>query len=368
MRILITGVCGFVGSSLARGILESNEGVELYGIDNYKRLGAWNNFSILKKSHVKVRHGDIRIAADIDDLPRCDVVIDAAAMPSVLAGLDGDATPRQLLQSNLGGTINQLEYCRRNGSTFILLSSSRVYSIGELGRLRISSFVAELQNGYRMDRFEPTGHLPFGITKEGIQETFSTEPPLSLYGCSKRASELLALEYREQFGFPVWINRCGVLAGSGQFGHPGQGIVAYWIHAYREGRKLCYIGFNGQGHQVRDVLHPHDLVELINCQIHANGGSAHLPHLVNVGGGQSNSFSLAELNRWCANRFPSHSSGLPESIPETRPCDLPWVVLDCRLAQQHWNWSPKTTAKEIFEEIATFAEDNPDWLSRFEID
>ena len=51
-----------------------------------------------------------------------------------------------------------------------------------------------------------------GISEKGISESFSTEPPLSLYGASKRCAELLAMEYGDAFGFPVWINRCGVLS------------------------------------------------------------------------------------------------------------------------------------------------------------
>ena len=42
--------------------------------------------------------------------------------------------------------------------------------------------------------------------------------------------ETLALEYGEAFGLPVLINRCGVLAGAGQFGRTDQGIFAYWIN------------------------------------------------------------------------------------------------------------------------------------------
>ena len=49
---------------------------------------------------------------------------------------------------------------------------------------------------------------------------------MSLYGATKLASEQLALEYGSTYGFPVWINRCGVLAGAGQFGRADQGIFA----------------------------------------------------------------------------------------------------------------------------------------------
>jgi CDP-paratose 2-epimerase len=61
------------------------------------------------------------------------------------------------------------------------------------------------------------------------------------------------------FDFPVHVNRCGVLAGAGQFGKADQGIFAFWVHSYRNKRPLKFIGFDGAGHQVRDCLHPSDL-------------------------------------------------------------------------------------------------------------
>lgn len=63
-----------------------------------------------------------------------------------------------------------------------------------------------------------------GLLAAGISERFSTEAPISLYSSTKLASEVLSQEYGQTFGFPVWINRCGVLAGAGQFGKADQGI------------------------------------------------------------------------------------------------------------------------------------------------
>ncbi|MFN9294352.1 MAG: hypothetical protein ACK6EB_40235, partial [Planctomyces sp.] len=54
---------------------------------------------------------------------------------------------------------------------------------------------------------------PVGFSEQGISEEYSTVAPVSLYGATKLASEALALEYGCTFDFPVWINRCGVLAG-----------------------------------------------------------------------------------------------------------------------------------------------------------
>ena len=89
MRVLITGICGFVGSSLAECLLERLEGLTVVGIDNLMRPGAETNRRRMHSLGVEFVHGDLRSASDIAALPSCDWVIDAAANPSVLAGLYG---------------------------------------------------------------------------------------------------------------------------------------------------------------------------------------------------------------------------------------------------------------------------------------
>ncbi len=87
MKVLITGVCGFVGSSLAESLLERRAGISIWGIDNLLRPGSESNRNKLRKLGVHFVHGDIRVASDFESLPAVDWVIDAAANPSVLAGV-----------------------------------------------------------------------------------------------------------------------------------------------------------------------------------------------------------------------------------------------------------------------------------------
>jgi CDP-paratose 2-epimerase len=349
MRILITGMCGFVGSTLTRAWVESRVGHTLYGLDNLIRPGSQTNREALCRLGVAVFHGDIRLASDFATLPGVDWVIDAAANPSVLAGVDGNTSSRQLVEHNLLGTLNTLEYCRSHNAGLILLSTSRVYSIAELANVRLEA----VDGAFRpiLDQ-----HIA-GLSEHGVSEGFSTEAPRSLYGTCKLASEQLALEYGAAFGFPVWINRCGLLAGPGQFGRPDQGIFAYWIHSWARRRQTAYIGFGGTGHQVRDCLHPRDLVPLIDHQMSMS--SEKKRRVLNVSGGIASASSLRQLSEWCTHRFGPYSV---LAKPEQRSFDIPWIVLDNSTVGREWGWSPATPRDAIFEEIAAHAEANPDWL------
>jgi CDP-paratose 2-epimerase len=59
------------------------------------------------------------------------------------------------------------------------------------------------------------------------------------------------------------MDRCKILAKTGQFGRPDQSIFAYWVNSWLRRRPLSYLEFDGTEHQVRDCLHPADLVFFI---------------------------------------------------------------------------------------------------------
>lgn len=350
MKILITGICGFVGYRIASHWLRVNSGIEIVGMDNLIRPGSETNRISLKRMGVKFFHGDIRNSSDFDALPKVDWVVDCAANPSVLAGVDGKSSSRQLMEHNLSGTIELLEFCRKQKAGFTLLSTSRVYGVEPLSSLPVSV------SGKRFVLNDSEISVG-GVSGKGIREDFPDEPPLSLYGASKRAAEILALEYGSIFNFPVWINRCGVMAGAGQFGKADQGIIAFWVHSHRAKRALKYIGFGGLGHQVRDFFDPRDLISLFEKQITCSDAGA--PRIINIGGGETISSSLAELTEWCDDRFGNHTVA---SSPEVRPFDIPWMLMDSSKGRKYWNWELQTSKQVILEEIASHAEQNPDWL------
>jgi CDP-paratose 2-epimerase len=350
MRVLITGICGFAGSSLAESLLGRREGLSLAGIDNLIRPGSETNRNRLRKMGVEFIHGDIRQSSDFENLPAAEWVIDAAANPSVLAGIQAGFSSRQLFEHNLSSLVNVLEYCKKHSAGLILVSSSRVYSIPALASLPLR----DERNAFVLDCSAP---LPPGVSAEGVTRDFSTAPPISLYGSLKLAAEAIALEYGEAFGFPVWIDRCGVLAGAGQFGTPDQGIFSYWIHAHHARRPLRYIGFDGAGKQVRDAFHPADLAGLIDAQFRAGrrGGE----RVYTVGGGARNACSLAMLNAWCDARFGAHAPG---SDSRPRPYDVPWLIMDSRDASRDFGFKIETPLEKILEQIASHAEAHPQWL------
>jgi CDP-paratose 2-epimerase len=352
MKILITGICGFAGSALAESLLARAEGITICGIDNLMRPGSEMNRGRLRAMGVEFVHGDIRAWSDMAAMPEADWVIDAAANPSVLAGVGGGGASRQLFEHNLGALGNVLEYCKMYSAGLLLLSSSRVYSIPALAGLPL----AVRDDAFALD---DAATLPAGVSARGIGVELSTRPPVSLYGATKLASETMALEYGSAFDFPVWVTRCGVLAGPGQFGTPDQGIFAFWLNAHLRRRAMRYIGFEGHGHQVRDAFHPRDLATLLIKQTRTtrSGGQ----RLYTAGGGPANALSLKQLNNWCDSRFGSHT---PAADLTPRPYDIPWVIMDNREVERDFHWSPATAMPALLEEIARHAESNPDWLQR----
>src|SRR5579872_3413180 len=167
MRILITGACGFVGNALAESLLQRMEGLTVFGIDNLQRPGSELNRARLRQMGVNFIHGDIRASSDFENLPAADWVIDAAANPSVLAGVQGSVSSRQLFEHNLASLVNVLEYCKRHRAGVLLLSSSRVYSIPALAVLPLKP----MSDRFELDCSRP---LPPGVSAEGIGPAFST--------------------------------------------------------------------------------------------------------------------------------------------------------------------------------------------------
>jgi CDP-paratose 2-epimerase len=343
MRILITGGAGFVGSNLAL-LFAKTPGSAVTAFDNLHRRGSELALPRLREGGVSFVHGDIRNPEDLDNLPAADLLIECSAEPSVHAGYDGSA--RYLVNTNLTGTFNCLEYARRHGTAIVFLSTSRVYSIPALRALPLRV------EGQRLAL--PAGEAGAGWSERGIDEDFPTGAPRSLYGTTKLASELLIEEYNAAFGLRTIINRCGVITGPWQMGKVDQGFFVLWAACHLYGRPLRYTGFGGKGHQVRDVLHVADLFDLISLQTAAL--DQHAGRSYNVGGGIQTSISLAELTDLCRARTASRLE--PGEDPTTRPADIPYYVTDHGAVTRATGWTPKHSVEMILEEVL-------EWLGRY---
>jgi CDP-paratose 2-epimerase len=356
MKIFITGIAGFIGSKLAVSLSRSIKGSRIFGIDNLSRRGSETSLDELKRNGIEFVHGDIRLREDLDNIAAADWVIDCAANPSVMAGITPETgySSRQLTGHNLCGTLNVLEYCRAHKSGLIMMSTSRVYSTEFLNQLPLKS------GGDRFEYQAGTKITIPGFSAKGISESFPVTAPLSLYGATKLASETMALEYAYAFGFPVWINRCGVISGPGQFGKIDQGIFAYWAYSCAIEKKLNYIGFGGSGRQVRDCVTPDDLSALITKQL--NNPERKADKILNVGGGLKASLSLAETTRICEEYFGRRIK--VGSLKTSRAYDIPYYVSDTSKAERFWEWSAEKTGRQTILELCGWAENNKAFIKK----
>lgn len=348
-RLLILGGAGFVGSSLALGLKNLHPVWDITCFDNLRRRGSELNLTRLRDRDIHFVHGDIRNTADLDAacLGRPGIIIDCSAEPSVLAGV---SSPEYVLQTNLVGTINVLELCRRSGAHLLFLSTSRVYSVPALRRIRWEEGATRFC--VAAEQTEPH------ITQAGVGEGFCTSGFRSLYGTTKLASEMLIEEYREAFALKAIVNRCGVLTGPWQMGKVDQGVFVLWMAAHCFRRPLQYIGFGGTGKQVRDLLHIDDLLRLVNHQLehfHDLEGE-----VFNVGGGSKCSLSLLETTNLCRD-ITGTAVPVGRETAE-RPADVPIFITDNGKVTARTGWLPEHTPVGTLRDIYRWITENQDDL------
>ena len=256
--MLVTGGAGFVGSNMALWFKARYPAMRVIALDNLRRRGSETNLPRLRGGGVEFLHGDIRNPEDLRlDEYRIELIVECSAEPSVLAGY-GNA-PDYVVNTNLLGTVHCLELARRTGADFLFLSTSRVYPVNTLNAIATEETDSRFTIAHRQELA--------GVSAPGIAERFPLEGARSLYGATKLCSELLIQEYGAMYGLRYIINRCGVLAGPWQMGKVDQGVFALWVAMHHFERELSYIGWGGQGKQVRDLLHIDDLAELLDLQL-----------------------------------------------------------------------------------------------------
>ena len=343
-NILITGGAGFVGSSMALSLKAKYPDYEIYVLDNLKRRGSELNIPRLKSKNIHFIHGDIRNKEDFDGLPAIDCILETSAEPSVLSGID--STPDYLINTNLNGTINCLNFALKNKSDFIFLSTSRVYPIETIESVNFTETAT---------RFEIASEQTIpGFSQKGINENFPLDKYRSLYGTTKLASEYFIKEYNAFYGLRTVVNRCGVLTGPWQMGKVDQGVIVLWLAKHFWKQSLSYIGYGGTGKQVRDILHTDDLFRLVDWQMHhldeVNGET------FNVGGGREVSVSLQELTAYCetltGNKIPI------QHVAENRAADIRIYITDNSKVTAKTRWNPQIGVEQILKETYEWLQAN----------
>ena len=188
-------------------------------------------------------------------------------------------------------------------------------------------------------------------SKIKISENFKTSSASSLYGFTKLASEKLIKEMFFKTNLKFIIDRFGVISGPWQFGKQDQGFVPLWVAKHYLKKKLKYIGFGGQGHQVRDIIHIDDVCKIILLQIKnikkINNDT------FNIGGGPNNAISLKNLTIKCQ-KLTKNVIKLKKII-KTSTFDIPYYVSDNAKIKKFYKWKPKKNIDTILKDIY-------DWL------
>ncbi len=324
MKILITGGCGFIGSNLSLYLRKKN--YDIYTLDNLSRRGSKYNYELLLKNKIKNYKLNIEDTKKILKLPKFDLIIDCCAEPAIeISKKDFD----RVINTNLIGTINVLKKSIKDQSKLIFLSSSRVYPINKKD-------------------FQKYNNLKNKLTlKKKFSENKNLNGVRSIYGFTKLASEMLIEEFSYTNNLKYVINRCGVVSGPLQFGKQDQGFISLWVWRHMNKKKLSYIGFGGNGYQVRDVLHVDDLCCLIEKQIIKINSINN--KIFTVGGSLKSYTNLINLTSICQKITGTKVEILKEK--KTSNYDIPYYISDISKVSRIYKWYPKKNVQEIIEDV-----------------
>ena len=226
MKVLVTGVAGFIGSQTARALLA--RGDHVIGIDNLNDYYDVN-LKLARLDLLKGRNNFHFIKADLGERGEIEAafaehrperVINLAAQAGVRYALQN---PRSYVDSNLVGFLNILEGCRHHGvEHLVYASSSSVYGANT--------------------------QMPYSVHD-------NVDHPLSLYAASKKANELMAHSYSHLFRLPVTGLRFFTVYGP--WGRPDMSLFLF-TRKILAGEPIDVFNF---GHHARDFTFIDDIVE-----------------------------------------------------------------------------------------------------------
>lgn len=334
--VLITGGAGFIGSNLAQYWLQNTKArVRIF--DDLSRRGVEHNLTWLQSletaGRLEIVKGDVRNARAVNEAMR-DVteVFHLAAQVAVTTSIDD---PQTDFETNALGTLRVLEAARRSPrKPFVLYTSTnKVY--GSLEGVPVRSVAT------RYEASEPEFR---GVTEA---EPLDFHSP---YGCSKGTADQYVRDYARIYGLPTVVFRMSCIAGPRQFGNEDQGWVAHFLYSAMAGLPITVYG---DGHQVRDVLHVHDLVDAMMAAWEHRRVTR--GQIYNLGGGLKRSVSVIEMLR----SIEAHlGQPLDLRYARMRPGDQPLYISNTAKLERDAGWRPSRSLGNILDDIRAFWHEN----------
>ncbi len=331
-RVLITGGAGFIGSNLAARLLADTT-AHVTVFDSLARPGVETNIAWLQTlaapGRLRVIPGDVRDRALVAEAAEgATEIYHFAAQVAVTTSI---ADPLADCHTNILGTLHVLEAARlsRTRPLVLFTSTNKVY--GSLEAIGVQ---------HEGDRYAFSDLLRTGVDEEQPLDFHSP------YGCSKGAADQYVHDYARIYDVPTIVFRMSCIAGPRQLGTEDQGWVAHFLYSALQGEPVTIYG---DGCQVRDILHVHDLLDAMECAV--AGRAIASGQVYNVGGGPAQAISvrqaLTAIEKQTGARIRAEHS-------EIRPGDQQIYVSNTAKLTAHTGWRPTRSLAVTLSDIAAF--------------
>ncbi|MCL4126247.1 UNVERIFIED_CONTAM: hypothetical protein GTU68_057093 [Idotea baltica] len=329
-QILITGGAGFIGSHLARLLVNKYPDYRIINLDSLTYAGNLNNLKDIesKENYVFVK-GDINDSKRISDtFNKFNIsdVIHLAAESHVDRSITG---PLAFVQTNVIGTVNLLECCRsawniEDDHVFYHVSTDEVF--GSLG-------------------------------EEGLFDEMTAYDPRSPYSASKAASDHFVRAYAHTYGLKIKISNCSNNYGPYQF---PEKLIPLMINNIVNKKSLPVYG---AGENVRDWLYVEDHAMAIDLIFHK--GLCGETYCV---GGQNEMKNIDIVYLLCdkvdqkLQRAAGDSRSRIQYVTDRAGHDYRYAIDTTKISKQ-LKWSPAQNFKSGIEMTIDWYLNNPDWLA-----